>query len=77
MEGEEFNYFFEHGEFMPESEKAARLARKDKTIERPARKISMIDGYAEEKAQEEKPEEKPAEPPEAQTFPPQDGKKDE
>ena len=29
---------------MPESEKAARLARKDKTIERPARKISMNGG---------------------------------
>ena len=38
---------------MPESEKAARLARKDKTIERPARKISMIDGYAEEEKREE------------------------
>ena len=43
MEGEEFNYFFEHGEFMPESEKQARLARRDRTIERPARKISMSD----------------------------------
>ena len=52
MEGEEFNYFFEHGEFMPESEKAARLARQDKTIERPARKISMVDGYAEQPALE-------------------------
>ena len=52
MEGEEFNYFFEHGEFMPETEKAARLARNDKTIERPARKISMTDGYAEEQKTE-------------------------
>ncbi len=43
MEGEEFDYFFEHGEFMPESVKQAKLARKDKTIERPARKISMSD----------------------------------
>ncbi len=81
MEGEEFDYFFEHGTFMPESAKDARKARNDKTIERPARKISMIDGYAEEKAQEgkpeEKPEEKPAEAPETQTFPPQDDKKDE
>ena len=41
MEGEEFDYFFEHGEFMPESVKQAKLARRDKTIERPARKISM------------------------------------
>ncbi len=43
MEGEEFDYFFEHGEFMPESVKQAKLAAKDKTIERPARKISMSD----------------------------------
>ena len=44
MEGEEFDYFFEHGEFMPESEKQARLARNDTTIERPARKIARFDG---------------------------------
>ena len=31
------------GEFMPESVKQAKLARRDKTIERPARKISMSD----------------------------------
>ena len=48
MEAEEFNYFFEHGEFMPISPKAARQAANDSTIERPARKISMTDGYAEE-----------------------------
>ena len=48
MEEEEFNYFFEHGEFMPISPKAARQAANDSTIERPARKISMTDGYAEE-----------------------------
>ena len=52
MEAEEFNYYFEHGEFMPISPKAAREARNDNTIERPARKISMTDGYAEEKAAE-------------------------
>ena len=44
MEGEEFDYFFEHGEFMPESERQARLARNDSTIERPARKIARFDG---------------------------------
>ena len=33
---------------MPESIRAAKMARHDKTIERPARKISMTDGYAEE-----------------------------
>jgi len=53
MEAEEFNYYFEHGEFMPVSAKAARQARNDSTIERPARKISMVDGYAEEKAEQE------------------------
>ena len=55
IEAEEFNYFFEHGEFMPEVIKAGRLARNDSTIERPARKISMTDGYAEEKLSAEVP----------------------
>ena len=41
MEGEAFNYYFEHGEFPPEEMKLAKQARGDKTIERPARKISM------------------------------------
>ena len=68
MEAEEFNYFFEHGEFMPISPKAARQAANDSTIERPARKISMTDGYAEENKtlpeteQEEKPENKGEDP---------------
>ena len=63
MEAEEFNYYFEHGEFMPISPKAAREARNDDTIERPARKISMIDGYAEEKAKgDSAPESQPQEP---------------
>ena len=68
MEAEEFNYFFEHGEFMPISPKAARQAANDSTIERPARKISMTDGYAEENKplpeteQEEKPDNKGEEP---------------
>jgi len=43
MDEDEFNYFFEHGVFMPQSEKQAKLARADKSIERPARKISMTD----------------------------------
>lgn len=47
MEGEEFNYYFEHGEFMPESAKAAARAAADSTIERPARHISMSDGSEE------------------------------
>ena len=65
MEAEEFNYFFEHGEFMPISPKAARQAANDSTIERPARKISMTDGYVEEnKAQAEAPQEEKGEEPE-------------
>ena len=60
MEADEFNYYFEHGEFMPVSAKAVRQARNDSTIERPARKISMVDGYAEEKAEEAKTGTEPA-----------------
>ena len=47
IEADEFNYYFEHGEFMPEVLKAGKQARHDSTIERPAKKISMTDGYAE------------------------------
>ena len=43
MEADEFNYYFEHHEFMPESEKDARRAKNDTTIERPARKIARFD----------------------------------
>lgn len=50
MEADEFNYYFDYGEFMPESMRAARNVKHDDTIERPARKISMTDGYAEEPA---------------------------
>ena len=52
MEAEEFNYYFEHGEFMPLAPQEARKVREDTTIERPARKISMTDGYAEEKKED-------------------------
>ncbi len=68
MEAEEFNYYFEHGEFMPLAPQEARKVREDTTIERPARKISMTDGYAEEKKEEPETqsettgEDKPAEP---------------
>ena len=51
MEADEFNYYFDYGKFMPESERAARNVIHDETIERPARKISMTDGYAEDQAQ--------------------------
>ena len=57
MEAEEFNYYFDHGEFMPLAPQEARKVREDTTIERPARKISMTDGYAEE--QKEGPETQP------------------
>ena len=68
MEAEEFNYYFEHGEFMPLAPQEARKVREDTTIERPARKISMTDGYSEEKKEEPETqsettgEDKPAEP---------------
>ena len=64
MEGEEFDYFFEHGEFMPESAKDAKKARSDSTIERPARKIARFD--------EDPPAEQRPEPPAGQTEPPAD-----
>jgi cell division protease FtsH len=48
IEKEAFDHFFETGQFPAEDPKLARQARNDSTIERPARKISMIDGYAEE-----------------------------
>ena len=38
MEGDEFNYYFEHGTFMPPK---PLPAAHDDTIERPARHISM------------------------------------
>ena len=50
MEAEEFNYFFEHGEFMPLPPKELRKVREDSTIERPAKKISMTDGNTEDEA---------------------------
>ena len=53
IEADEFNYYFEHGEFMPEVLKAGKQARHDSTIERPAKKISMTDGYAEVQKPEE------------------------
>ena len=69
MEADEFNYYFEHGEFMPESVKAAKAVRHDSSIERPARKISMTDGYAPDAIPAEtdpgsaaQPEENPAAP---------------
>ena len=73
MEAEEFNYYFEHGEFMPLAPQEARKVREDTTIERPARKISMTDGYAEEKKEEPETqsettgEDKPTEPSGADT----------
>ncbi|MBR5094144.1 MAG: AAA family ATPase, partial [Oscillospiraceae bacterium] len=60
MEGDEFEYFFEHGEFMPESAKQARKARYDRTIERPARKIARFDEPAEAPAPVPAPTETPA-----------------
>ena len=42
MEVDEFNFFFENGRFMTSEEKRVREVRNDRTIERPARKISMV-----------------------------------
>ena len=47
IDGDEFDYFFEHGEFMPEVMKQAKNVPLDKTIERPAKKIAMFDGTEE------------------------------
>ena len=44
ISADEFHYYFEHGEFMPEFMKEAKQAVNDKTIERPARKIARFDG---------------------------------
>ena len=52
MEAEEFNYYFEHGEFMPIPPKKLREIRNDTTIERPARHISMVSEQAEAPAPE-------------------------
>ncbi len=74
MEEDEFNYFFEHGEFMPEFMKQAKKLPRDNTIERPARKISMTNGDAAPEQPETPPESAPApEPapqPEPQSQPP-------
>ncbi len=45
IDADEFNYFMENNEFMPEE---AQTARKDSTIERPARKIARFDEVKEE-----------------------------
>ena len=56
MEAEEFNYYFDHGEFMPVSVKDAKKAANDPSIERPARRISMTDGEAEKADAEPEPD---------------------
>ncbi len=60
MEAEEFNYYFEHGEFMPMAPQDLRKVKEDKTIERPARKISMTDGGEAPAAEPAPVEEAPA-----------------
>ena len=52
LDNEEFNYYFEHGEFMPYSKKEAMKAASDATIERPARHIRMFDGSEEVSSEE-------------------------
>jgi len=48
---------------MPITPKQTRAVREDSTIERPARKISMVDGYAEENAAAEEAPVPPVEAP--------------
>ena len=43
IDADDFNYFFEHGEFMPEFLKNAKNINQDKTVERPAKKIARFD----------------------------------
>ena len=43
IDAEEFNYYFDHGEFLPQSHKDAKKASNDTTIERPARKVARFD----------------------------------
>ena len=43
IEAENFNHFFETGEFLPKNYKDSLKAALDPTIERPARKIAMFD----------------------------------
>ncbi len=70
MEKEVFDCFFATGEFPKDDPKLARQARSDASIERPARKISMTDGYAEAEAEAEEPAETAEDKP--QTDPPEE-----
>jgi cell division protease FtsH len=86
MEAEEFNYFFDHGEFMPMPPQKLRKVKEDKSIERPARKISMTDGDAPEEtkpaqeaeaAQAQEAQSAPAAESAPQTEPPAEAEKKE
>ena len=66
MDAEEFDYYFKHGEFMPVSSKKVKEARNDPSIERPAKHISMTDGYSEQAEPAEASQEAPAEAPETE-----------
>ena len=74
MEAEEFNYYFDHGEFMPMPPQKLRKVKEDSTIERPARKVSMSDGSEAEEAPESAAQTEPKQEtePAPQTEPPQD-----
>ena len=58
MDADEFNYYFEHCEFMPEPMRLAKNVKNDPTIERPAKKISM--SSEENNVENVNPEERPA-----------------
>ena len=76
MDAEEFDYYFKHGEFMPVSSKKVKEARNDPSIERPAKHISMTDGYSEQAEPVEASQEAPAEAPETEAESSDQQKKD-
>ena len=55
MEADEFNYYFDHGEFMPEYMRKAKDVKNDETIERPAKHISMVNGDVQESSENTEP----------------------
>ena len=73
IDAESFNYYFEHGEFLPYSSTDARKARNDASIERPAKHIAMFNGDEAEDASAESSEpEQNSEPEQEETCDPAD-----
>ena len=73
IDAESFNYYFEHGDFLPYSSTDARKARNDASIERPAKHIAMFNGDEAEDASAESSEpEQNSEPEQEETCDPAD-----